>query len=208
MNSFTQIPGYAWYDDIVAANGSDEYAYDPEGALALLKEAGVSTPVDVKLLFSSENPRRGLQYVLIKEAAAEAGFNVVDASSPTWSSDLGSGTYDASLFAWVSVNTFFSSGEGIFTTGAGNNLTGYGNAEVDALYKSLSTEFDPEVQKDLLTQIETVLWADAYGTTVFQHPAVTAYNKNKLSGVVPAPLSPNMFWNFWEWTLVSDVVEG
>ncbi len=208
MNSFTQLPGYPWYDEMVAANGSAEYAYDPEGALALLEEAGVSTPVDVKLLFSSTNPRRGLQYVLIKEAAAEAGFNVVDGSSPTWSADLGSGTYDAALFAWVSTSTSVSGSQGIFGTGAGNNLTGYGNAEVDALYKSLSTEFDPEVQKDLLIQIETLLWADAYGTTVFQHPGVTAYNKNKLSGVVPAPLSPNMFWNFWEWTPIAEVVEG
>ena len=208
MNSFTQLPGYPWYDDIVAVNGSSEYEYDAEGALALLEEAGVSTPVDVKLLFSSTNPRRGLQYVLIKEAAAEAGFNVVDASSPTWSADLGSGTYDAALFAWVSTSTSVSGSQGIFGTGAGNNLTGYGNTDVDALYKSLSTEFDPEVQKDLLTQIETLLWADAYGTTVFQHPGVTAYNKNKLSGVVPAPLSPNMFWNFWEWTPIAEVVEG
>jgi peptide/nickel transport system substrate-binding protein len=208
MNSFTQLPGYPWYDDIVSVNGSSEYEYDAEGALALLEEAGVSTPVDVKFLFSSTNPRRGLQYVLIKEAAAEAGFNVVDASSPTWSADLGSGTYDASLFAWVSTSTSVRGGQGVFVGGAGNNLTGYANTEVDALYKSLSTEFDPEVQKDLLTQIETLLWADAYGTTVFQHPGVTAYNKNKLSGVVPAPLSPNMFWNFWEWTPIAEVVEG
>jgi peptide/nickel transport system substrate-binding protein len=208
MNSFTQLPGYPWYDDIVAANGSSEYEYDAEGALALLEEAGVSTPVDVKFLFSSTNARRGLEYVLIKEAAAEAGFNVIDSSSPTWSADLGSGTYDAALFAWVSTSTSVSGGQGIFSGGAGNNLTGYANAEVDALYKSLSTEFDPEVQKDLLTQIETLLWADAYGTTVFQHPGVTAYNKNKLSGVVPAPLSPNMFWNFWEWTPIAEVVEG
>ena len=208
MNSFTQLPGYPWYDDIVAANGSAEYAYDPEGALALLEEAGVSTPVDVKMLFSSTNPRRANQYVLIQEAAAEAGFNVIDASSPTWSSDLGSGTYDVSLFAWVSTSTAVSGSELNFITGGGNNFQGYGNAEVDALYKSLSTEFDPEVQKELLTQIETLLWADAVGTTIFQHPGVTAYNKNKLSGVVPAPLSPNMFWNFWEWTPIAEVVEG
>jgi peptide/nickel transport system substrate-binding protein len=208
MNSFTQLPGYPWYDDIVAANGSADYAYDPEGALALLEEAGVSTPVDVKMLFSSTNPRRANQYVLIQEAAAEAGFNVIDASSPTWSSDLGSGTYDVSLFAWVSTSTAVSGSELNFITGGGNNFQGYGNAEVDALYKSLSTEFDPEVQKELLTQIETLLWADAIGTTIFQHPGVTAYNKNKLSGVVPAPLSPNMFWNFWEWTPIAEVVEG
>jgi peptide/nickel transport system substrate-binding protein len=208
MNSFTQLPGYPWYDEIVAANGSSEYAYDPEGALALLEEAGVSTPVDVKLLFASTNPRRGLQYVLIKEAGAKAGFNVIDGSIQRWSAELGSGTYDASLFAWVSTSTSVSSGQGIFSGGAGNNLSGYANTKVDALYKSLSTEFDPEVQKDLLTQVETLLWADAYGTTVFQHPGVTAYNKKKLSGVVPAPLSPNMFWNFWEWTPIAEVVEG
>jgi peptide/nickel transport system substrate-binding protein len=208
MNSFTQLPGYPWYDEIVAANGSSEYAYDPEGALALLEEAGVSTPVDVKLLFASTNPRRGLQYVLIKEAGAKAGFNVIDGSIQRWSAELGSGTYDASLFAWVSTSTSVSSGQGVFSGGAGNNLSGYANTKVDALYKSLSTEFDPEVQKDLLTQVETLLWADAYGTTVFQHPGVTAYNKKKLSGVVPAPLSPNMFWNFWEWTPIAEVVEG
>jgi peptide/nickel transport system substrate-binding protein len=208
MNSFTQLPGYPWYDDIVAANGSAEYAFDIDGAKALLEEAGVSTPVNVKMLFSSTNPRRANQYVLIKEAAAEAGFNVIDASSPTWGSDLGSGTYDVSLFAWVSTSTAVSGSELNFITGGGNNYQGYGNAEVDALYKSLSTEFDPEVQKDLLTQVETLLWADASGTTIFQHPGVTAYNKNKLSGVVPAPLSPNMFWNFWEWTPIAEVVEG
>jgi peptide/nickel transport system substrate-binding protein len=208
MNSFTQLPGYPWYDDMVAANGSAEYAFDIEGAKALLEEAGVSTPVNVKMLFSSTNPRRANQYVLIKEAAAEAGFNVIDASSPTWSADLGSGTYDVSLFAWVSTSTAVSGSELNFITGGGNNLQGYGNADVDALYKKLSTEFDPEVQKDLLTQIETLLWADAAGTTIFQHPGVTAYNKNKLSGVVPAPLSPNMFWNFWEWTPLTEVVEG
>ena len=72
-------------------------------------------------------------------------------------------------------------------------------ADVDAAYKALSTEFDAAKQVELLTTIEKELWGDAYGVTVFQFPGVTAYNKNKVSGVVPAPLSPMFFWNFWDW---------
>jgi peptide/nickel transport system substrate-binding protein len=208
MNSFTQLPGYPWYDDIVSVNGSDVYGFDIEAAKALLADAGVTTPVDVKMLFSSLNPRRGQQFALIQEAAAEAGFNVIDGSSPTWGADLGSGTYDASLFAWVSTSTSVSGSLPTFSTSAGNNLNGYSNAEVDSLYKSLALELDPDTQKELLIQIETLLWADAYGTTIFQHPGVTAYNSNRLSGVVPAPLSPNMFWNFWDWTPLDETVEG
>lgn len=208
MNSFTQLPPYPWYDDIVAGNGSSEYGFDIEGAKALLAEAGVSTPVDVKLLYASLNPRRVNEYVLIKEAAAEAGFNVVDGGSETWGSDLGSGTYDASLFGWQSTSTAVTSSKANFVTGGGNNYQGYGNPEVDALYEQLSVEFDKDAQKALLTQIESLLWADAVGTTIFQFPGVTAYNKNKLTGVVPAPLSPTIFWNFWEWEPIAEVVEG
>jgi peptide/nickel transport system substrate-binding protein len=56
--------------------------------------------------------------------------------------------------------------------------------------------------------VEKNLWADAYGVTVFQFPGVTAYNKNKVSGVVPAPLAPMFFWNFWEWKQEGEIVKG
>ncbi|MEY4337315.1 MAG: hypothetical protein RL680_210, partial [Actinomycetota bacterium] len=31
------------------------------------------------------------------------------------------------------------------------------------------------------------------------HPGVVAVNKD-LKNVKPAPLSPQMVWNYWEWT--------
>jgi peptide/nickel transport system substrate-binding protein len=209
MNSLTQLPSFAWYDDIVAENGSEKLAFDIEGAKALLAEAGVSTPVRVEMMFNGSNPRRVSQFTLIQESAALAGFNVVDESVPTgWGGILGSGTYDATLFAWGFTSTSFVGSKGQFTTEGAGNYSGYSNAEVDALYEKLSVELDPEVQKSLLLEVEKLLWADAFGTTVFQFPSVVAYNSNKIKGVVQAPLVPGVFWNFWEWEAVSEVVEG
>jgi peptide/nickel transport system substrate-binding protein len=43
------------------------------------------------------------------------------------------------------------------------------------------------------------LFADAVTLPVFVHPGVNAVNKN-LKGVKPAPLSPQLTWNYWEWS--------
>jgi peptide/nickel transport system substrate-binding protein len=53
-----------------------------------------------------------------------------------------------------------------------------------------------------MTEIEKTLIADAYGTTIFQFPGLTV-SSAKISGVKPSPLSPNYFWNFWEWAPVN-----
>jgi peptide/nickel transport system substrate-binding protein len=95
-----------------------------------------------------------------------------------------------------------------FQTGNGNNLNGYSNAKVDAAYESIQTEMDPAKQIALKLDAEKELWADAYGVTIFQFPGITAWNTNKVDGVVPAPLSPMFFWNFWEWTAKGNAVQG
>jgi peptide/nickel transport system substrate-binding protein len=45
---------------------------------------------------------------------------------------------------------------------------------------------------------EKLLADDAVSLPIFQHPAVTAYN-SALKNVKPAPLTPNIVWNYWEW---------
>jgi len=46
--------------------------------------------------------------------------------------------------------------------------------------------------------IEQAVAKDAFFLGIFQNPEVTAYN-SALQNVVPAPLSPSLFWNFWSW---------
>ena len=181
--------------------------FDGNNAIILL---GKEEPVEVTVnfLYGCSNPRRANEFALIQESAALAGFDVQNKCSDTWGSDLGSGVYDAVVFGWQSTSLAVTSSKATFASDGGNNLNGYANAAVDAAYEALSTEFDPEKQIELLLTVEKELWADGYGVTVFQFPGVTAWNGNKVSGVVPAPLAPMFFWNFWEWVQEGEIVEG
>lgn len=202
-NSFIIIPGSSDYDDMVKGNGSDAYTAeeDIEGAKALLAEAGVTTPINVRFAFNGDNTRRQTQFALITETAAAAGFTLVDASKPAaeWGTLLSSGQdqYDASLFGWQSTSTAVTESDANYRTGGVNNYGGYSNAEVDALFDELQVETDPAKQLDIQIKVEKILWNDAFGTTIFQFPAIQAW-KN-ITGVTPISISPTIFAGFWNW---------
>lgn len=204
-NSFILTPDAPTYDQMVAENGSDFYAQqDIEKAKQLLEEAGVDTPVDVRFLYGASNVRRAQQYQLIAEAAAEAGFNVIDGGNDNWGMMLDTATdqYDANLFGWQSTSLAVTEADANFRTGGANNFYGYSNEEVDALFDELQTETEADRQQEILREVEKHLWADAFGITIFQFPGVNAWNE-QVTGVDPIPLSPTIFHGFWNWEKTS-----
>ena len=204
-NSQVFLPGAEGYDESVAENGSDAYAeVDIEGAKALLAEAGVTNP-EVCMLFSSTNPRRANEFLLIQQSGALAGFNVTDCSSPDWGAQLGTpGLYDASLFGWQTTSLGVTNGPPPNYNSKGvNNLSFYSNPEMDKLTDALGKEFDTDKQIEIMKQIDKILWDDFYGVTIFQFPAVTAYDQNAIANISPSTLAPTIFWNIWEWEPVS-----
>ncbi|MEJ5915688.1 ABC transporter family substrate-binding protein [Pseudokineococcus sp. 1T1Z-3] len=203
--SHTTVPGSPGYDEIVAGNGSDAYPVEVtdesiQRATDLLESAGVQTPIDVRLLTAADNPRRQNQVAIISETVNETGlFQIVDASSATWGEELAdTSLYDAAMFGWQSTSTAVTGSNPNFITGASNNFYGYSNEQVDALLEELAVTTDPDRQVELLTQAEAELWSDAFGTVLYQHPAVDVYRTN-FTGIAPIALSPTVFWNYWEW---------
>src|SRR5690606_37914253 len=89
-----------------------------------------------------------------------------------------------------------------FRTKGPNNFYGYSNEAVDALFEELQTETDPARQIEIQIEVEKHLWEDAFGTTIFQFPAVNAWNSN-VTGIDPIPLSPTVFHGFWNWEKTS-----
>ncbi len=124
--SFTVVPGSPNYDSVVAANGQKAYdTVDIQGAKDLLAAAGVTTPVQVRLLFAPDNPRRQNEYSLIAASAKEAGFDVVPYQVQTdWGTDLSNATsyYDAALFGWQSTSTAVTESDANYRTGGGEQL--------------------------------------------------------------------------------------
>jgi len=201
-NSYTVIPGSPMYDDMVAANGMSEYdEVDLEGAKALLDEVGVETPIDVRLMFAKGNERRENQYSLIAESVGQDDlFNLINSSDAEWGTLIAdNSTYDASLFGWQSTSTAVTESDATYRTGGLNNHGGYSNEDVDGWYDELQVATEEDEQQELLTKIETQLVDDAFGLTLWQFPAVSAYN-NSLQGVEEISISPTIFHGFWNWT--------
>jgi peptide/nickel transport system substrate-binding protein len=199
-NSFTRVPGAEGYDDITAANGSAAYAKtDPAEAMKLLKQAGVKTPVDVRVMYDKTNARRAAEFEIEKPAMAKAGFNLLDNGNADWSSKLGDGTYDAVFFAWSSTTTAVTADAAIYGPGGGSNLVGYNSKTVGGLFDKLAATTDANAQIPIQLDVEKELFKDAVGLPIFQFPAAVMSDKKKISGVDSSVLSPTMFYNFWNW---------
>ncbi|WP_026531749.1 ABC transporter family substrate-binding protein [Arthrobacter sp. H41] len=187
------------YEQAAENNGSEEYAEaDIEGARELLAGA---TP-EVRIMYNRDNPNRLDAYTLIAESASQAGFNVVDGGlgASDWASALGSGTYDATIFGWISSGVGVSGVPQIFKSGQGSNFNGFSNAEADALMDQLIVETDPEEQKQLQIEIDKLIWDTNYGLPLFQLPGINAHS-DTITGPAYMPNQTGIWWNFWEWEL-------
>ena len=208
-NSHTVVPGSPAYDDVVAGNGSDFYSDDDEAnrqkAIEILADAGIdtTTPIDVRFLYGASNVRRANEYQLIGASAAKVGFNVIDEGDDAWGGRLTqTDTYDASLFGWQSTNTFALNSEANYVTGGLNNFGGYSNSDIDGWYADMASA-SVEEEKELTINIEKQLNEDGFSVPIFQFPGVVAW-RDALSGVKMIPISPTIFWNYWEWEISAE----
>jgi peptide/nickel transport system substrate-binding protein len=200
LDSFVLRPGADGYADAIAENGSREYAStDVAEAERLLADADVEAP-QVCILYDPANPRRVAEFILIRDSAARAGFVVTDCSNADWEALLGvAGAYDAALFAWDTTRLGPAAVSAVFDSDSElANFTHYADPEVDALIDELDASDDDAEVTRLLTEIDALVWADAYGVPLFAYPTVTAVS-SRVTGVTRSPLGRGVFWNAWDW---------
>ncbi|MEY3561179.1 MAG: hypothetical protein RL068_331 [Actinomycetota bacterium] len=199
------IPGAAGYSDAEAQYamylGADDE--NREKAKALLAEAGVSGPIEVGFWYPEGNVRRGQEFELIKISADSVGFNVVDESEPDWlftdTAANPTNPHDAVIFGWQSTSLAVTGSDQYLGTGKPSNFGGYSSKAVDDLLFELDTALDPARQVEIRVAVEKELANDGYSITIFQFPGLTWWDKS-VSGVSTNVLSPNYFWNFWDWS--------
>ena len=211
LNSVIDLPGNPQYDHVASLNGMSTYnkgtqAQRTAQALALVKKwypkAGKgNTPIAVNLLWGSPgNTRRTSEAALIIAAEAAVGFKVTAPATAGWGGKLAATNYDAHFFIFdQTANPQDAQACSIFQNTGGSNYTGIDDPTINKACIALQAGTLPAstVTRDRVI-IEQAVTKDAFFLGIFQNPQVTAYN-SQLSGVVAAPLSPTLFWNFWKW---------
>lgn len=201
MNAREVFPFQETYDEVVeAADGNRYNEVDIEGAAAKIADAGVDTPVQVRVGYSGPNQRRTDQVALIKDSCDQAGFEVQDIGSPEFfadGGDLDSGNFDAALFAWQGSGQI-TSGQNIYATDRPQNFIKFSNADVDAAWETLTTTLDTDVQLEQTKIIEKLLWDDLYGVPIFAHPGVAGWDST-IQNVEPSSAQGGLLWNARDW---------
>jgi peptide/nickel transport system substrate-binding protein len=196
-------PDYA--DQVAATNAADYAEQDIEAAAAILEEKGM-VGMDVRIGYQQPNPRRTNQVELIRDACNEAGFNIIDnGTDDFFGVGLDQSEFEVALFAWVG-SAYVSGAASTFQTPPAcapgqkaNNNGCYSSAEVDDLFGQLLTELDPDAARELVKQIETILWQDLPTIPLFTFPGLAAYAED-VQGVEINFSQGGITWNMEEWS--------
>ena len=211
LGSVVYFPGNSQYDHVASVNGMAPYTVGTQAsrnvaALSLVKKwyptAGVgNTPISINLLWGSPgNTRRASEAALIIAAEAAVGFNVTAPATAGWGGKIASPLYDAHFFIFdQTANPQDAQICGTFQATGGSNYTGINDPVIEKACTQLQASTLPIAKVNALRlQIEQAVSKAAFFLGIFQNPQVTAFN-SQISGVIPAPLSPSLFWNFWTW---------
>lgn len=209
MDTQFAFKGTSEYKAITAKSGVAEYTKGTQAdrtakALALVKKyypdaSATSSAVNVKILFANTSALRVSLAKLIQAEAKKAGFDVNIDGEAAWSEHLTDSSFDATMYGFAMTAIAQSNSTEIYKTDGGNNGWGWSNAKIDALAKKLQGgPLSAKVVTETRLAIDKLVHDNYWGLPLYQGVTVTAAVKS-LKGLKPAPLSPNFFWNFWEW---------
>lgn len=209
LNSRFVLPDSgAAYTAQVAGNGSSIYTAGTQAsrtaqAVRIMQQYYgndfLKHPIQVHTLFRN-NARRTAEFELYKAAEAAVGFNMFGPGIPDWSKHTSDDAYDVNIYAWGNgLPVQVGDCPQVQTTG-GNNHYGWSNATIDKACADLGASALSTASRNAKwVQVERAMLTEAYTIGLFQWPGVTAVNAD-LKNVKPSSITPNLVWNYWEWT--------
>ncbi|WP_458116625.1 ABC transporter substrate-binding protein [Arthrobacter sp. D2-10] len=150
--------------------------YDPDGAKALLEEAGIETPYAIEMQVS--NTPDTLRFAQALQAAvADGGFKltILPVEYSTLLDVQSRGDFDMLQLGWSGRVDPHGNMFNFLSTGGGNNYAGYNNPEVDQLLKSAAQVNDDGERAELYGQVVEQLQKDNPLIYLYRQRSLTAY---------------------------------
>ena len=215
MTSFVIPSSWAYANDLPTI------AYDPEGAAAILDEAGWTladgatvrtnaegTPLQFTLYTNEGNGRREAVGTLVQDQLSQIGiqvdFQTIDFN--TLLDIMDSQTFDAIILGWRNgwpddpdATQLFTAGADV--VGSGSNFTSWNNAEFTDLNLQAKTlpGCDPAERAALYGQMQEIFQNDLPYVPLFTIDGMYAAGAD-VQGFGPYP--SNLFWNVDSWNVV------
>ncbi|WP_129336352.1 ABC transporter substrate-binding protein [Cellulomonas endophytica] len=166
-----------WYTDY------STYSYDEARARDLLAQAGVTGPVTMDFLATSDYPETVTAAQIIASNLEPLGItvNIRTVDFATWLDEQNSGNFDLLMMGWlgnIDPDDFYYSQH---HSQGGSNAQGYANPEVDRLLDAARTETDEAARKDLYAQAATTI-ADEASYIYLYNPSVIQAWSTDLEG--------------------------
>jgi hypothetical protein len=158
----------------------------------------LSHPLEVRMLYGTSQ-RRADEYALYKAEEAKAGFKITGTPDSSWSLHRTNSNYDATVYAWV-LNAPLQPGQcELYQSNGGSNKSAYNDPAIDALCNQIkSVALSQTAVQQKWIAAERLVMAHAWTLPIFAWPAFTAY-QSTMQNVKPAPYSPTLVWNYWQW---------
>ncbi len=165
------VPSDAGYVDLTAVN-----AYDPEKAKALLKEAGVTTPLNVTLtLPPPEYARKGGEIVAAQLAKIGVIAKIENVEWAQWLSGAFKGNFDLTIISHVEPLDFDRYGDPKY-------YWGYDSKAYNELLAKYNGTADAKGRLKVLGDIQRQLATDSVNVFMYQLPQF-AVGKKQLKGL-------------------------
>ncbi|MFI8526890.1 ABC transporter substrate-binding protein [Promicromonospora sukumoe] len=149
--------------------------YDPEGAKALLEEAGADVPYEIEIKVTNTPDTLRLAQA-VQASVADGGFDltIVPVEYSSLLEVQEQGDFDLLQLGWSGRVDPHGNMFNFLSTGAGNNYSGYSNPEVDDLLTEAATVIDPAERAELYGQVVTQVQQD--------NPIIYLYRTRSLTG--------------------------
>ncbi|MGI8858191.1 MAG: ABC transporter substrate-binding protein [Thermomicrobiales bacterium] len=193
--------------------GLNQYAFDPNKAKQLLKDANFNSSAKFSLIYIPGTKITDAWLPIAQQQLKDVGINVdltqldgteytkrvVTGATPTTTGDFDIAEVDGGVFR-ADPNVSAKYFETTSFVPAGGNYGHYTNPQVDDLLKQGRATPDKAQRKTIYTNLAKVLNDDCPWVFLWSPNSIHAYNK-RLQGFKPPSYANSFMWNAEEWSV-------